>query len=342
MIEVERLSKFYGTVAAIQDVSFQVERGEILGFLGPNGAGKTTTMRILTGYFPATSGTARIAGFDVFGQLDEVRKRIGYLPENVPLYTDLSVESYLDFVGQIKGMVGRDRKQAVNKVISECGLETMRRRLIKKLSKGFRQRVGLAQALVNDPEVLILDEPTVGLDPRQIKEIRSLVKELAGKRTVILSTHILPEVSVTCSKVVIINQGRIIKADSLANLTQQNATNTEILVTVKGAGSKAEQAIRGVPGVLSVVTDMESRQAKTIGANGDITLRVGIPTDPDLRGKIAKAVTDSGVELIDLRSREITLEDVFIRCISAQEQQSETENAEGAGNDSPAKEVAQQ
>jgi ABC-2 type transport system ATP-binding protein len=342
MIEVDRLSKFYGTVAAIQDVSFQVERGEILGFLGPNGAGKTTTMRILTGYFPATSGTARVAGFDVFRQLDEVRKRIGYLPENVPLYTDLSVESYLDFVGQIKGLVGKDRKQAVNKVIGECGLDSMRRRLIKKLSKGFRQRVGLAQALVNDPEVLILDEPTVGLDPRQIKEIRSLVKELAGKRTVILSTHILPEVSVTCSKVVIINQGRIITSDTLANLTQQNATNTEILVTVKGSPQKAEQAIRGVAGVLSVVTDMESRQAKALGTNGDLTLRVGIPTDPDLRGKVAKAVTDSGVDLIDLRSREVTLEDVFIRCISAQEKQRESEGSEGTDNNPSVKEVAQQ
>lgn len=342
MIEVERLCKVYGTVAAIQDVSFQVEKGEILGFLGPNGAGKTTTMRILTGYFPATSGSARVAGFDVFNQLDQVRKRIGYLPENVPLYTDLSVESYLDFVGQIKGMAGRDRKQAVNKVIGECGLDSMRRRLIKKLSKGFRQRVGLAQALVNDPEVLILDEPTVGLDPRQIKEIRSLVKELAGKRTVILSTHILPEVSVTCSRVVIINQGRIIASDTLANLTQQNATNTELLVTFKGAAQKAEQAIRGVPGVLTVAVDNESRQAKILGANGDTTLRVGIPTDPDLRGKVAKAITDSGVDLIDLRSSEVTLEDVFIRCISAQEKQDESESTESAENNTPSQEVAQQ
>ncbi|MCK6494758.1 ABC transporter ATP-binding protein [bacterium] len=325
MIEVENLCKFYGSVAAIRDVSFHVEKGEILGFLGPNGAGKTTTMRILTGYFPATSGTARVAGFDVFNQLDEVRKRIGYLPENVPLYTDMSVDSYLDFAAQIKGISGRDRKQAVNKVVSDCGLETMRHRLIKKLSKGYRQRVGLAQALVNDPEVLILDEPTVGLDPKQIKEIRSLVKDLSGRRTVILSTHILPEVSMTCNRVVIIHQGRIIAADTLANLTQQNATNTEILATVRGDVDRVENIVRAIPGVRNVARDTDKSNVRS--DQGQV-LRVGLPTEPDLRGKVARAITDSGAELIDLRSREITLEDVFIRSISA-ENARESDSAEG-------------
>lgn len=325
MIEVENLCKFYGSVAAIRDVSFHVEKGEILGFLGPNGAGKTTTMRILTGYFPATSGTARVAGFDVFNQLDEVRKRIGYLPENVPLYTDMSVDSYLDFAAQIKGISGKDRKQAVNKVVSDCGLETMRHRLIKKLSKGYRQRVGLAQALVNDPEVLILDEPTVGLDPKQIKEIRSLVKDLSGRRTVILSTHILPEVSMTCNRVVIIHQGRIIAADTLANLTQQNATNTEILATVRGDVDRVENIVRAIPGVRNVARDTDKSNGRS--DQGQV-LRVGLPTEPDLRGKVARAITDSGAELIDLRSREITLEDVFIRSISA-ENARESDSAEG-------------
>lgn len=338
MIQVENLCKFYGSVAAIRDVSFQVEKGEILGFLGPNGAGKTTTMRILTGYFPATSGTARVGGFDVFNQLDEVRKRIGYLPENVPLYTDMSVDSYLDFVAQIKGIGGKGRKQAVNKVISDCGLESMRHRLIKKLSKGYRQRVGLAQALVNDPEVLILDEPTVGLDPKQIKEIRSLVKELAGKRTVILSTHILPEVSVTCNRVVIIHQGRIIAADTLANLTQQNATNTEILATIRGDARSASRVVQAIPGVLTVTLDSEKSNARS--DQGQV-LRIGLPTEPDLRGKVAKALTDANVELIDLRSREITLEDVFIRSISAENAREGDSSEALAVSESTREEVSQ-
>jgi ABC-2 type transport system ATP-binding protein len=340
MIEVDKLSKSYGSVAAIQDVTFQVEKGEILGFLGPNGAGKTTTMRILTGYFPATSGTARIAGLDVFKQLDEVRKRIGYLPENVPLYTDLSVRAYLDFVAQIKGISGKNRKKAIDKVIHDCGLETMSQRLIKKLSKGFRQRVGLAQALVNDPEVLILDEPTVGLDPKQIKEIRSLVKHLAGERTVILSTHILPEVSMTCSRVVIIHQGKIIAADTLANLTQQNATNTEILLTVRGDKGKVEHALRGVPGVLTVAVDTANRGDKeSADLNGAEIYRVGLPTQPDLRGRLSKAIIETGSDLLELRSREITLEDVFIRCISSENEQ-ERGALEGVAVGSPTKEVA--
>jgi ABC-2 type transport system ATP-binding protein len=328
MIEVQHLSKYYGSVAAIRDVSFEVGKGEILGFLGPNGAGKTTTMRILTGYFPATAGTAKVAGYDVFSQLDEVRRRIGYLPENVPLYTDMPVESYLNLSAQIKGLGGKDRKAAVDRVISDCGLTTMRRRLIKKLSRGFRQRVGLAQALVNDPEVLILDEPTVGLDPKQITEIRSLVKHLAGKRTVILSTHILPEVSMTCDRVVIIHQGRIVAADTLENLTQQTAKNTEILVTVAGSRQQAEQAVRTVKGVLSVELDKDGLSVRGAADGKSATLRVGVSRDPDLRGQIAKAVTGAGLELTELRSREVTLEEVFIRCISSEtEDRSVEENA---------------
>src|SRR5574342_277179 len=218
MIKVEQLAKRYADVFAVDHISFEVNQGEILGLLGPNGAGKTTTMRILTGYLPATSGTATVAGFDVFNQSAEVRRRIGYLPETPPLYADMTTEAYLRFVARIKGMAKATIEDAIDRVVRTCGLEGMRQRLLGHLSKGFRQRVGLAQALIHDPPVLVLDEPTIGLDPRQIIEIRSLIHELAGKRTIVLSTHILPEVSQVCDKVVIINDGRIVAEDQLANL----------------------------------------------------------------------------------------------------------------------------
>src|SRR5947208_2763612 len=215
MIEVANLSKRYGELAAVRDASFTAPAGQILGFLGPNGAGKTTTMRIITGFLPATSGTVRVEGFDVFTQSSEVRRRIGYLPESPPLYNDMTVAGYLRFVAKLKGMARGDIAAALDRVLETCGLTGVRDRLLGHLSKGFRQRVGLAQALIHDPPVLILDEPTIGLDPRQIIEIRSLIKTLGGKRTVVLSTHILPEVSQVCDKVVIINDGRIVVVDPL-------------------------------------------------------------------------------------------------------------------------------
>jgi len=220
MIEVANLSKRYGELAAVRDASFTAPTGQILGFLGPNGAGKTTTMRIITGFLPATSGTVRVEGFDVFAQSSEVRRRIGYLPESPPLYNDMTVAGYLRFVAKLKGMARGALAGALDRVLETCGLTGVRDRLLGHLSKGFRQRVGLAQALIHDPPVLVLDEPTIGLDPRQIIEIRSLIKTLGGKRTVVLSTHILPEVSQVCDKVVIINDGRIVVEDQLANLTR--------------------------------------------------------------------------------------------------------------------------
>src|SRR5882672_6203099 len=220
MIEVRNLTKRYGDMIAIRDITFSVAKGEILGFLGPNGAGKTTTMRILTGFMPASSGTITVDGFDVFDQSFEVRKRIGYLPENPPLYLDMTVDSYLAFVARIKGVTRATLADATDRVLETCGLTDVRERLTGHLSKGFRQRVGLAQALIHDPPVLVLDEPTIGLDPRQIIEIRSLIRELAGERTVILSTHILPEVAQLCEKVVIINDGRIAVEALLPELTQ--------------------------------------------------------------------------------------------------------------------------
>jgi ABC-2 type transport system ATP-binding protein len=220
MIEVANLSKRYGDLVAVRDVSFTAADGQILGFLGPNGAGKTTTMRIITGFMPATSGTVRVDGFDVFEQSTEVRRRIGYLPENPPLYNDMSTAAYLRFVARLKGLGRADGAAALERVLETCGLTGVRDRLLGHLSKGYRQRVGLAQALIHDPPVLVLDEPTIGLDPRQIIEIRSLIKTLGGKRTVVLSTHILPEVSQVCDKVVIISDGRIVVEDQLANLTR--------------------------------------------------------------------------------------------------------------------------
>jgi len=221
MIQVEHLWKTYGDVVAVKDLSFTVGEGEIVGFLGPNGAGKTTTMRILTSFMPASRGTVRVAGFDVHEQSMEVRRSIGYLPEQPPLYLDMTVQTFLEFVARIKGMKKRDVADAVDRVVNLCGLEEMRQRHIHKLSKGYRQRTGLAQALIHDPPVLILDEPTIGLDPRQIAEIRSLIKGLAGSHTVILSTHILYEVTLTCQRAIIINRGEIVVDDTVENLTRE-------------------------------------------------------------------------------------------------------------------------
>lgn len=307
MIEVRNLTKYYGSVAAIRDVSFDVGQGEILGFLGPNGAGKTTTMRILTGYFPATAGTAKVGGFDVFNQLDEVRKRVGYLPENVPIYQDMPVHAYLKHVAQIKGISGRNRKKAVERVISDVSLGSVQNRLIKKLSKGYRQRVGLAQALINDPRVLILDEPTVGLDPKQITEIRSLIKHLAGDRTVILSTHILPEVSITCQKVAIIHEGRIVTVDTLENLTQKSAKETKLEISVEDRAEEALSIVRGIAGVISVQPG---------GATN--TLLATIPTDQEIRPEIAKQICAKGIELLEMKSRQVSLEEVFIHHITGE------------------------
>jgi len=221
MIEVRNLTKRYGDVVAIRDISFTADTGQVLGFLGPNGAGKTTTMRVITGFMPATSGTVKVAGYDIFDDSFEVRKRIGYLPESPPLYNDMTVTAYLRFVGRIRGIAKAELGDSVDRVLRTCALAEVADRVIGHLSKGFRQRVGLAQALVHNPSVLVLDEPTIGLDPRQIIEIRRLIQELSGERTVILSTHILPEVTQLCEKVVIINEGRIAVEDTLANLTQE-------------------------------------------------------------------------------------------------------------------------
>lgn len=250
MIEVQNLTKRYGDFTAVSNISFSVASGQILGFLGPNGSGKTTTMRVITGFLPATSGTVKVAGFDVFDDSFEVRKRIGYLPESPPLYNDMTVAAYLRFVARIKGMPRADIADALDRVLTRCGLTTMANRVAGHLSKGFRQRVGLAQAIIHNPSVLVLDEPTIGLDPQQIIEIRALIKELAGVHTVILSTHILPEVAQVCEKVVIINAGRVVVEDVLVNLTQGQTLEEVFLRAI------AQEEVRD-----SLVAEAEEAQA---------------------------------------------------------------------------------
>src|ERR687885_1052057 len=250
MIEVSHLSKTYRDLKAVDDVSFQVQSGEILGFLGPNGAGKTTTMRILTGVLPPSSGTVKVSGFDVFEQPLEVKKRIGYLPENPPVYTDMTVRAYLRFVASIKGVARKARDGEVDRVAQKTNCTQFIQRVIGNLSKGQKQRVGLAQALLGDPEVLILDEPTVGLDPNQIIETRQLIKALGGDRTIVLSTHILPEVSAVCNKVVIINRGTVVAVDTPDALTRRLTGADRVAVTVRGPAGEIERRLRQLPGVV--------------------------------------------------------------------------------------------
>jgi len=304
MIAVDGLTKLYGDVAAVQDVTFSVERGEILGFLGPNGAGKTTTMRILTCYFPPTDGSATVAGFDVVHESLEVRKRVGYLPENVPLYTDMPVRSYLSFVAEVKSVPGRERRARVEEVMEECGLREHEEVPIGHLSRGYKQRVGLAQSIVGRPDVLILDEPTVGLDPAQIREIRNLIKRLGEKSTVILSTHILPEVTMLCNRVVIISHGRIRAVDTPQNLAEKLQGTVNIDVMVEGAEpSKVAESLKAIKGVERVVQDGRK-------------LTVEAAREPDVRGDIAARVVQADWRLLDLHQRDISLEDVFVQITS--------------------------
>lgn len=307
MIEVEHLSKLYGSTAAIQDVTFSVEQGEILGFLGPNGAGKTTTMRILTGYLPATTGTARIAGFDVHENSMAVRQRIGYLPETPPLYPDMTVEGFLHFVARIKGVVAGDRPQRVENAVKRCNLLEKRQVLIRKLSKGFRQRVGIAQAIVHDPPAIILDEPTVGLDPRQIIDVRHLIKSLAGEHTIILSTHILPEVSMTCSRVAIINRGQVVATNTPEQLMAELAGEAGYELEVEGAISQLANRLQSLPAVKAVELVPDDALA-----DNHHKLRLSLAAGADPGREIAAVVVGSGLGLYEMRRIRVSLEDVFL------------------------------
>lgn len=307
MIEVQHITKRYGTVTAVDDVSFRVERGEILGFLGPNGAGKTTTMRILTGYMPPTEGRAMVAGYDVFNQPIDAKRRTGYLPETPPLYPDMTVREYLDFVARIKGVPPVERKQRVGTVMERTRVADMAERHCAKLSKGYRQRVGLAQALIHNPDVLILDEPTVGLDPKQIIETRALIRSLAGDHTIVLSTHILPEVAQTCQRVVIINKGRVVAVDTPDNLTARLKGSATMYVQVDAAGADAGAALSAIPGVTRVVP------VDPHAAAGPIALEVESAPEIDVRRELARAVVTRGWGLLELRPVRMSLEDVFLQ-----------------------------
>jgi ABC-2 type transport system ATP-binding protein len=302
MIEVQGLTKKYGELVAVRDLTFKVETGRIWGLLGPNAAGKTTTMRILTGYLPATAGRATVAGFDVFNEPDAVKKSIGYLPEVVPLYEDMTVSGYLGFVAEIKQVPAAKRKAAISRVIESAGLKDVGRRLIKNISRGFKQRVGIAQAMIHDPQVLVLDEPTIGLDPAQIREIRELIKGLRGEHTILLSTHILPEVTQVCDGVVIINEGRLMASGSLADLAASFERNDGVILKLRRAGVEEAALFKGLPGVDWVSTEGNE-------------LRVEWGRGRDLHDDVARLALDRGLGLREMRSV-TSIEDLYMKIVS--------------------------
>ena len=316
MIEVDHLTKRYGPFTAVDDVSFRVEKGEILGFLGPNGAGKTTTMRVLTGYMPPTDGRAVVAGYDVFTHPIEAKRRIGYLPETPPLYPDMTVREYLTFVARIKlGKTTKsDRAMRVDHAMKRAHVDDMAGRHCGKLSKGYRQRVGLAQALIHDPEVLILDEPTAGLDPKQIIETRDLIRSLAGNHTIVLSTHILPEVAHTCQRVIIINKGRIVAVDSTENLTHQLKGSATLYVQVEANGEAAD-ALGTIPGVTKVT--VSDRHERLTG------YEIESEPDRDIRRDVARTVVNNGWGLLELRPTRLSLEEIFLQLTTEEAPQGE-------------------
>jgi ABC-2 type transport system ATP-binding protein len=311
VITVENLTKRYAAKTAIEAMSFQVNKGEILGFLGPNGAGKTTTMRIITGFMPASDGTVRVDGFDVFENPLDVRRRIGYLPENPPLYLEMTVAGYLRFVAKIKGVPKEKIEAEIARVMERASITDVQDRIIAKLSKGYKQRVGLAQALLNDPPVLILDEPTIGLDPKQIHEVRELIQHLAGEHTVVLSTHILPEVEQTCHRVIIINKGKIVAVDSPQNLRSQLQGGERVSVEVRGPASEIVSKLKVMPGVTGIrqLDDVDGRHRFEI--EGELR--------KDIRSDLARVIVQNGWGLYELHSATMSLEDIFLELTTAEE-----------------------
>jgi ABC-2 type transport system ATP-binding protein len=313
LIRVSELSKNYGITRAVDNLSFTVERGEVLGFLGPNGAGKTTTMKMLTCYLPPSSGTASIFGFDILKDSMDVRNRIGYLPEKNPLYNDMDVRSFLEFTARLKGVERESLNVSVNRVTERCGLGEVRNRLIGNLSKGFQQRVGIAQAIVNDPELLILDEPTIGLDPRQIIDIRTLIKELGRDRTVILSSHILPEVSQVCDRIIIINNGRLVAADSPENLRSRLKKSSMTRVRVAGAADRND-----VERVISSLAGVRVIRIEEPGGDGSALFTIESDSDSDIRNALARTLIKEDIPLLEIYSEELSLEDIFIRLVTSE------------------------
>jgi len=308
MIEVRELTKRFGATVAVDRLNFTLDQGEILGFLGPNGAGKTTTMRILTGFFPPTSGQAFINGHDVVEEPKPARRAVGYMPENVPLYTDMRVEEYLRFVGEAKGLAPAEAKKEAGRCMAAVGVDQRARQLIKQLSKGYRQRVGLAQALMSDPPVLILDEPTIGLDPGQIVEIRSLIRGFAGSKTVVLSSHILPEVAATCSKVVIINQGRLVAEGPPELLRTSREGGASLRLVARGPEEELTRLLDAVPGVETVAC-----QDTGDSAGGACYFTVETAQGGEVAARVARVVVSAGHELLELTPVSASLEEVFMQ-----------------------------
>lgn len=321
MIEVQHVTKRYGLLTAVNDVSFRADSGQILGFLGPNGAGKTTTMRILTGCTPATDGKVTVAGFDVFEHAIQAKQRTGYLPETPPLYPDMTVKEYLNFVSRIKGIKSSDRNNRVASVMAQTNIDDVRDRHCGKLSKGYRQRVGIAQAILHNPDVLILDEPTAGLDPKQIIETRELIKSLAGDHTIILSTHILPEVSQTCQRVVIINKGRIVAEDTPENLTGRLRGAVTIRLHINNRlGVDPATTLQRVPGVTHVTTATSNDNVRIC----DVQSSHGV----DLRSELARTIVSNGWELLELTSVRMSLEDIFLQLTTEEDSTEGTINSD--------------
>ena len=323
MIEVEHLTKRYGSILAVDDISFGVAKGEVVGFLGPNGAGKTTVMRILTSFMPATSGKVRVAGFDPFWESIQVRASVGYLPESVPLYGEMRVSEYLFHRARLKRVAACERKARVATVLAQCGITEVAGRVIGQLSKGYRQRVGLADALVNDPRILILDEPTVGLDPNQVRVVREMIRDLGERRTVLLSTHILSEVEMICPRVIIISEGRIVAEDRTENLTRDLDTSDRFLVQAAGPGKAIRGALGALPGVQRVVWEEKGGDGEVNGFVVEGAKEAGI------REKILAALAEGQWPLVQLAVRAPTLEDVFVN---------KTQTADVVGHKAPAAE----
>jgi ABC-2 type transport system ATP-binding protein len=306
MIEVQDLTKKYGELTAVRNLSFKVEKGKIWGLLGPNAAGKTTTMRILTGYLPATGGMASVAGFDVFEQPNEVKRAIGYLPETVPLYPEMTVTAYLGFVAEIKQVPAAKRKAAVDRAMKSAALGEVKGRLIKNISRGYKQRVGIAQAMIHDPQVLILDEPTIGLDPAQIREIRELIKSLRGEHTIMLSTHILPEVTQVCDGAVIINEGRLMASGSLEELTaslREKDTRAGVVIKVRREIREALGLFRELPGVESAVAEGDEIRLEWSGSR-------------DLREEVARLAVSKGLGLLEMRPTALNIEELYMKIVA--------------------------
>jgi len=311
VIEAEHLTKVYPGTVAVDDISFQVSDREIVGFLGPNGAGKTTTLRILSCFMPPTSGRASVAGFDVFKDSLSVRKVIGYLPENVPLYPEMRAQEYLTFRARLKGVPRRDVRERVGYAMERCGVENVQRRIIGQLSKGYRQRVGFADCLLNNPRILLLDEPTIGLDPGQIRQVRELIRELGEDHTVLLCTHILPEVEMICNRVIIINKGKIVASDTMESLRDGFKKGRAIIVEVKADPKEAEKVLTGIKSV---------RAVRLLGKNGTSQFRIVPEAHLDPREDVFRCLAASGWGVTEMRSEVLTLEDIFVRVTASEGQ----------------------